>query len=256
MSEKRVAAFVILIVSSVFIYIVIMVSIPYGGIPFLFSHPSLFLLEIILPFIAFCVSLFWFVRLTRSQAPRRATYSSRDFDAHEVFQQIRSGTIPADWSVFQAQRKRVIDRSLIQSGMLLFETLLLGLLIWQGQIDGAPLYKIYFWAFFPCLLFIAAILMPVFSWKKAKNQILVVMSEGFIQGDVRKPQATLRVKYRDSRGLYVVGGTVKIFAKDDLEALNVSFASLPKEASAVLLAAFMRYKAYYPDVMLMPMLSP
>lgn len=211
-----------------------------------FSNPLLLVGELLLSSLMIVFGIFLARKVDQEQ--KNANYSSRDFFAHEVFQQIRAENISSDWSVFRAGRKKVIGNSLMLSCALLFASCVVGLYTWSDH--STPWYEVVLFSLFPVSLFLGALLGPFLTWRRMKNLILVVMPEGFLLGNCLKPQDALRVKYRDIREIKVIGETVKVFGKDNWGARTVvysTFVPRPEEASATLLAAFTRYKASYPD---------
>ena len=222
----------------------LLVQVITGSFSHLFSNPFLLVGEILLPSLMIFFGLFMAKKVDQEQ--KNANYSSRDFGAHEVFQQIRTENSSSDWSVFRAGRKKVIGNSLIRSCALLLASYVVGLYTWSDH--SAPWYEALFFSLYPVFLFLAALFVPFLTWRRMKNQVLFVTPEGFLLGNCLKPQDALRVKYRDIREIRVVGETVRVLGNDHWGARTVEFASFvprPQEASATLLAAFTRYQARF-----------
>ena len=188
-----------------------------------------------------------YIQIFRFQAAQRANYSSRDFDAREVFQQIRAGTVPSDWSVFRASRKKVIGTGFLFC-LIPFPTFLsLDIITAFGPDSIMPFYEKYSVLLGSILL---TMLIPFLLWKEAKNLVLVVTPDGFIYGNCQKPQKVLRLKYRDITEIKVMGNAVSVLAKDDWGKRYLDCSMLgpsTREAASGLLTAFARYKADYPD---------
>jgi hypothetical protein len=164
-----------------------------------------------------------------------ADYSSRDFDAHEAMQQVRAGNIPADWTVFRTRRGKVLLQSLAPGGLGLLYVLFFAWLL-------SNIYD--FFIFMAILLCLDALL--VFAlWVRRKDHVLLITPEGFISGNPRKPDKTLRLKYRDVRVIQKNGWQMTIFVQDDLGLRSVScsqFDASSQEVITTLQAALTHFK--------------
>lgn len=216
----------------------------------LFSSPLLLLGKIVLPVAMGICGLAGYINMLRVQVAQQANASSRDFDASEAFQQIRVGTIPADWSVFRVKREKALGVSLASSLIPLVAMLYVGVALFftiQGLERPFELMVI---TLLLCITLCLMVLTPIFVWKILQNKVLLITSDGFMQGDCRKPRKALCLKYRDIEDMKIIGETVSIETKDGLSARTLNdFLLAPsfKEIASTLLAAFMRYKTNYPD---------
>jgi hypothetical protein len=216
----------------------------------LFSSPLLLLGKIILPMAMGICGLVGYINILRIQRGQQANASSRDFDAQEAFQQVRAGTIPEGWSVFRVKREKALAVSLASSLIPLAAMFYAGvMLFFVTYVFLMPFYQIVM-ALFLCITLCLMVLTPIFAWKVLQNKVLLITPDGFMQGDCRKPRKALRLKYRDIEDIKIIGETVSIKTKDGLDAKTLNdFLLAPsfKEIAATLLAAFVYYKADYPD---------
>jgi hypothetical protein len=219
----------------------------------LFSSPLLLLGKIVLPVAMGICGLVGYINILRVQIVQQADASSRDFDASEAFQQIRVGTIPADWSVFWVKRGMVLVVSLAFSFVPLVAMFYVGGMLFLTIQGLERPYELIVIALLLCITLCLMVLTPIFVWKMLQNKVLLITPDGFMQGDCRKPRKALRLKYRDIEDMKLIGETVSIETKDGLSARTLNdFLLAPsfKEIAATLLAAFVRYKAEYPDGMI------
>jgi len=252
MARKRLSNRIVGSISFVLIYSGFLLLWQNRGADFshLFSSPLLLLGKIILPTAMGICGLAGYINMLRIQIAQQADASSRDFDAQEAFQQVRTGTISEDWSVFRVKREKALGASLASSFIPLGVMLYAGaMLFFVTDEYSMPFYQIVI-ALLLCITLCLMVLTPMFVWKMLQNKVLLITPDGFMQGDCRKPRKALRLKYRDIEDMKLIGETVSIETKDGLSARTLNdFLLAPsfKEIAATLLAAFVYYKANYPD---------
>jgi hypothetical protein len=216
----------------------------------LFSSPLLLLGKIILPVAMGICGLVGYINILRIQIAQQADASSRDLDAQEAFQQVRACTPPADWSIFRVKREKALAVSLASSLIPLAAMLYVGVMPFFVIYELSMPFNLIAIALFLCITLCLMVFTPIFAWKSLQNKVLLITPDGFMQGDCRKPRKALRLKYRDIEDIKIIGKTVSIKTKDGLDARTLNDSLLApsfKEIAATLLAAFVRYKADYPD---------
>lgn len=180
-----------------------------------------------------------------AKAPRSDSLAS---NAREVFQQVRAGNISADWTVFRTSGTRMFIRSILLG---------VGLLTLIGYLDLYVLSILFVVGVHPffglllpigCVVFLALFFFS--TWRKRRDEILVVMPEGFVHGRESQPEKALCLPYQDIAEMHTLGETVILKHKDHREQKSIKcslFPSKSKGCATMLFAAFSRYKAYYPE---------
>jgi hypothetical protein len=144
----------------------------------------------------------------------------RDFtyiDAQEVLARVKAGNAPASWRIFHTSRKKVFA---LISGFVAFIVLFIcgfAVFLFGHVVRIPPIPADAVSGLFICMLvvFLLCVLCSIIIWMSMKNIILILLPQGFVHGDSRKPKRALCVSYQDIEELYASGNGLAFTLKSD-----------------------------------------
>lgn len=170
-------------------------------------------------------------------------------NGQEILVQIHSGDVPSNWSVLHTSRKKltILIWSFCSCIGLIIGISAIYLLINSSRFPPIPPNALQAILIITLALILGTILLAIATWVTTKNVVLVLMPEGFVYGDSKKPKTIVCIQYQYVAKLDATGGFARIELNNKWKTKFIDCRLLESPANEVafnLKAAYGRFKTH------------